>query len=233
MSNVQRLRTVRLYGPMGARFGREFKLAVANPAEAINALAKMIPGFEAYMMGAADHGIRFAVFVGKHNLSEIAELKYPVGNEPIRIAPILTGSKNSGVLSVILGAVLIVVGAAINIISEGALSWLGTPMIYAGVAMIAGGVVQMLAPTPKGTPDDRTENTPNTNFSGPVNTIAQGRPVPLLLGGPLHVGSAVFSAGIVSEDVHVPTGGGTTGSPAGNGGRGGGGSVDFFNQYVV
>ena len=69
-----------------------------------------------------------------------------------------------------------------------------------GVGMVASGIVQMLAPQPKGI---SARNSPNNSvsytFNGPVNTTAQGDPVPLGYGRMI-VGSAVISAGIYSAD---------------------------------
>lgn len=61
------LRTVRLYGQMGAKFGRvhHFALDTAAPSEAIQALISQRPGFREYLMGAKDKGVGFAVFAGK------------------------------------------------------------------------------------------------------------------------------------------------------------------------
>jgi predicted phage tail protein len=58
----------------------------------------------------------------------------------------------------------------------------------------------MLAPQPKtpGTPD-RPENKPSYVFDGPINTAAQGNPVPVCYGR-LIVGSQVISAGMVAEE---------------------------------
>jgi predicted phage tail protein len=44
------------------------------------------------------------------------------------------------------------------------------------------------------------ENKPSFLFDGPVNTIAQGHPVPVGY-GEMYVGSAVISAGIVTEEI--------------------------------
>lgn len=218
MTAPQRLREVRLYGKMGARFGRSFRLAVSSPAEAVQALIAQLPGFEAYLMGAKDNGFGFAVFIGKRNLKE-DELTHPPGDEAIRIAPVVFGSKDGGWLNIIVGAVLIVAGLAVNYFSAGTLAPLGNALIYAGVGMIVGGVVQLLFPPPKlGKPKERPENTPSYSFAGPVNTHAQGHPVPLLLGRMI-VGSAVVSAGIEAKDeVYVPV-------PGQGGGGGGAGQV--------
>jgi predicted phage tail protein len=196
---IPKVSTVRLYGVLRAKFGKEFRLAVASPAEAIRALSLQLPGFQAFLMGAKDRGLTFAVFNGRRNLSE-DQLHDPPGDDAIRIAPVLQGSKRGGTLQTIMGAVLVVVGAAINIISQGSLAMIGTPLINAGIAMVIGGVVQMLSPTQKGLgTQDSPDNRPSYAFNGPVNTQAQGNPVPATYGD-TWTGSAVISGGIFAED---------------------------------
>lgn len=191
---TERLRTIRLYGLLGARFGRKFRLAVSNPAEAVRALCVLLPGFQQYLMGAKAKGMEFAVFVGRQNLSK-EQLHDPPGSDDIRIAPVLVGSKRGGILQTILGIVLIVVGV-----------WTQNyQLAVQGGVMVLGGVAQMLAPQPKGLgAKDSAENTPNYSMNGAVNTQAQGNPVPVAYGGHdtkgMFVGSAVISGGIYAED---------------------------------
>lgn len=40
------LKTIKLYGVLGQKFGHQFKLDVASPREAIRALSAQIDGFE-------------------------------------------------------------------------------------------------------------------------------------------------------------------------------------------
>lgn len=195
---ADRLRTIRLYGLLGARFGRKFRLAVSNPAEAVRALCVLLPGFQQYLMGAKAKGMEFAVFVGHQNLSK-EQLRDPPGGDDIRIAPVLMGAKRAGALQTIVGAVLIVVGAIFSYTP------VGVPLMKLGVAMAAGGIVQMLSPQPTGLgAKDSAENTPNYSMNGAVNTQAQGNPVPVAYGGHdikgMFVGSAVISGGIYAED---------------------------------
>lgn len=195
----ERLRTIRLYGQLGSRFGRSFRLAVNSPAEAVRALCAILPGFERYLHDAKRNGLAFAVFIGKQNLSK-EQLQDPPGNEDIRIAPVLLGSKRGGVLQTILGVVLIVVGIYGNIAG----GW-GQPFINAGVGMVIGGVAQMLGPQPKGLgSQDSVENRPSYSMNGTVNTQAQGNPVPVAYGGHdqkgMLTGSAVISGGIMAEE---------------------------------
>nr|WP_283161597.1 tail assembly protein [Xanthomonas nasturtii] len=199
VSSIPKVRVVRLYGVLRAKFGKEFRLAVASPAEAIRALSVQLPGFPAFLMGAKDRGLTFAVFNGRRNLSQ-DQLHDPPGDDAIRIAPVLQGSKRGGVLQTIMGAALIVVGFAVNIMSGGTLAMIGTPLIGAGVSMVIGGVVQMLSPTQKGLgTQDSPDNRPSYAFNGPVNTQAQGNPVPVAYGD-TWTGSAVISGGIFAED---------------------------------
>jgi predicted phage tail protein len=208
---------VRLYGVLGSKFGRVHHLAVANAAEAVRALSVLVPGFDGFLTRAKDNGMVFAVFYGKRNLTE-DDLLNPHGHENIRIAPIIMGSKNGGWLSVIVGAVLVAAGYIFSPFTGGA----SLVLVPAGYAMIAGGIVQLLTPMPKGrSAKDRPENQPSYTFNGPINTQAQGNPVPVVY-GKMVVGSAVLSAGINSVDqAYVPRS--TPGSGSGGGGGGGAG----------
>jgi predicted phage tail protein len=197
---TDRLRTIRLYGKLGARFGRKFRLAVNSPAEAIHALCVLVPGFQQYLMGAKSKGMEFAVFNGKQNLSR-DQLHDPPGQDDIRIAPVMVGSKRGGILQTILGVVLIVIGVYMNIAAGGS----GMGFVQMGVGMVIGGVTQMLAPQPKGLgAKDSPDNAPSYSMNGTVNTQAQGNPVPVAYGGHdkkgMFIGSAVISGGILAED---------------------------------
>ncbi|MTI92158.1 MAG: tail assembly protein [Pseudomonas stutzeri] len=181
-----KLKTIRLYGKLGAKFGRVHRLAVANAAEAVRALSVMLPGFESHMSNAPGG---YAVFYGRENISQ-ERLGHPAGKDDIRIAPIPAGAKQGGLFQVIVGIVLIVAGAVT-----------GQPaLMMAGAAMAIGGAVMMLSPQPSAAESaDSANNRSSYAFNGPVNTEAQGNPVPLLY-GELIVGSAVISGGVYVED---------------------------------
>ena len=221
-----KVKTVRLYGKLGQMFGREFKLAVSSPAEAVRALAVQLPGFEAHFMNAHKKGVGFAVFAGDHNLAK-EELTHPFAEDEIKIAPVLMGSKQGGWLNIVVGVVLIAVSLIPGVAAFSMPLAIG--LMGAGISMALGGVIQLLSPGPKGIGgEDREENRANYNFNGPVNTSAQGNPVPVLYGRMI-VGSAVISAGIIAEDdaVYVPSGSGHHG-----GGGSGGGSPPWHLDWV-
>ena len=197
---MARLTTIRLYGTLGARFGRVHKLAVQTSAEAVKALCINLDGLESYLMNAKKNGMTFAVFRGKRNIG-VDDFKDLSGDSDIRIAPVMEGAKKAGLFQTILGAVLVVAGIVVTGMSFGSAGVVGAGMISAGIGMMAGGVFQMLSPQPKGLQGrDDPDNKPSYAFGGSVNTRAMGNPVALLY-GEREIGGAIISAGIISEDI--------------------------------
>ncbi|MBO1859341.1 tail assembly protein [Burkholderia cenocepacia] len=104
-------RIVRLYGRLGAMFGREHRFVIRSTRDALKALCAMVPGFERELMTSRDRGIEYAVFVGRRNISE-DDIPAPVGDEVVRIAPIIRGSKRGGLFQTIAGVALAAVGVS-------------------------------------------------------------------------------------------------------------------------
>ena len=193
----EKLREVRLYGRLGAQFGRIHMLAVSSAAEAIRALCVLVPGFERALADSDAHGVRYACFLGKRNIGE-DDLHKLVGGDAIRIAPVIAGAKRAGLFQTILGAAILVVSALTYNAYGATAGW--AMMTGMGVSMALGGVTQLLSPQQSGlSAQDSPENGASYNFNGAVNTSAQGNPVPVLYGRMI-CGSAVISAGIFAED---------------------------------
>lgn len=189
------LREIRLYGVLGKRFGRVHRLAVDSAAEAIRALCVVVDGFEAHLARYSQPG--YHVFSGRQNLSE-DDLGKPTGREVIRVVPAVVGAKRKGLGQTILGAVLVVAGLVLTPYDP----ILGPAMVQSGVAMMIGGVVQMLSPQRKANDGDKAQNTPSYSFNGAANTDAEGGCVPVLY-GELLVGSVVISGGIRTQDIAI------------------------------
>lgn len=97
----------------------------------------------------------------------------PVGDDDIRIAPVIMGSKNGGVLNIILGAVIIAASLVLDYFTQGAFgAATNYSTYYMGASMIIGGVVQLLTPVPHGTKNKSVDNEPSYSFNGAVNTQA-------------------------------------------------------------
>ncbi|KMJ43679.1 phage tail assembly protein [Xenorhabdus khoisanae] len=197
------MRTVRFHGPLISRFGKEFKYKARDARHAINAMRNLLPGFEKYMSEAHKKGLTFSIFVGGRNISQ-DELEMTKGTEDIHILPVIIGSKRAGLFQTILGVALIAIamfvpGGQVGVGVFGA-GGLAGGMAMAGASLALGGVAQMLSPQMPGLRmRESPENKPSYAFGGPVNTTAQGNPVPVLY-GTREIGGAIISAGIYTED---------------------------------
>lgn len=169
------------------QFGKSHKFVANKPKDALRALCLQIPAFKRALAIAESKGITFAVYNGKHNVKNVEELGMGV-KSVLKIIPVYMGSKRAGLIQTIVGAALIVA------------SFFGAPTLPAGVALLFGGVVQLLTPQTKGLKVGEDDgNKASYAFGGPVNTTAQGNPIGVLY-GKREVGGAIISAGIVAED---------------------------------
>lgn len=204
------MKTIYLLGELGKKFGRKHRLDVKTPAEAVRAFVANFPDFERHMIESGERGVGYQVLAGATPIGNYDDIHNPTGaNESIRFIPTLTGAGGNGITSVLLGVALI---AASFIPGLNVAVWAGASATFAsvafgiGVSLALGGLAQMLTPTPKAssinTNSGTTENLPSYAFNGPVNVTAQGNPVPIGYGRMI-VGSAVISAGIVTEEIPV------------------------------
>ncbi|WP_454838192.1 tail assembly protein [Pseudomonas mohnii] len=192
-----------LSGSLAKAFGREhFRLLeTGTTAEAFSALKHTIPGFEDFIRDSARQGLRYAIFRNREN---VGEREFALsGTTEIRIVPVLAGSKNGGLFQAVAGVVLIVAGAFISGLSFGGAAPIGGLMVKVGIAMVIGGVIQMLTPVPKAPSQQEqasTENKPSYLFNGSFNSTQQGLPVPVVYGKML-VGSSVVGIGTWAEAI--------------------------------
>lgn len=198
---METLKTIRLYGPLGASFGRSHRLAVSNASEAMSALCTVIEGFADYMRDAESNGLTFAAFIGRDNVAFHDMARQIPDGVDLRIAPIIIGSKKAGLFQTIMGAVMVVAGVVANFIPGGQAA--SPYLIAGGVSMMAGGVLQMLSPQNMGmSMREDSANSPSYAFGQAVNTTAQGNIVGLLY-GEREIGGAIISAGIISNEVRT------------------------------
>lgn len=191
------LKTIKLYGVLAKRFGKEFRLDVENTREAMRALSVQVPGFEHFMLHAHEQGLEFAVFQDKQNISE-TELDMSTSAKVIKVVPKVKGA--GGAVQTILGAVLVVVGVLVAVGTLGGGAALGAGLIGAGAGMMVGGIAMMLMPKIDNQDQNQDGNKANKGFGGAVTTIAQGNPVPVLY-GQREVGGFIASAGQYPEDL--------------------------------
>lgn len=187
--------TVYLYGHLGRRFGWRWRLDVSSPAEAVRAISANRPEFQSYMIRHSRPG--FQVCIGPDPIRDESGLHHPTGRQAIKIVPVVAGAEKSPFIGIILGVVIIAAAVVASPLSFGLLSS-STALLVGGIgaSLAIGGISQLIAGTPAAPgPVEKPENLPSNVFNGPVNTTAQGHPVPIGYGR-LRIGSAVISAGI-------------------------------------
>ncbi|MDH0655952.1 tail assembly protein [Acinetobacter johnsonii] len=194
------LKTIKLYGILAKRFGKEFRLDVENTREAMRALSVQIQGFEHFMLHAHEQGLEFAVFQDEQNIGE-TELDMNTSAKVIKVVPKVKGAGgDGGIIQTVLGAVLVVVGVLVTIGTLGGGAPLGAALIGAGIGMMVGGIAMMLMPKIDNQDQNQDGNKANKGFGSAVTTVAQGNPVPVLY-GQREVGGFIASAGQYPEDL--------------------------------
>lgn len=180
---------VEMGGPLGRRFPgqREYLLDSGSAHEVFRALRATIDGFVDEVKRLDALGMRFAIYRNGKNVGE-SELDRG-GVRRLRIVPVISGSKRAGLLQTIIGAILIIAGPFTGGLTYGP-----------GIALVAGGVIQMLSPQAKGLSQSAApENRPSYAFGSANNTTASGNPVPICI-GERRWGGAIISASIYAED---------------------------------
>lgn len=193
---MSKYKIIRFHGVLRERFGKEWRLQVSSVKEAMRLLSVQINGLEHFMLNAHHKGLRFAVFTDKRKTISEQEVDMDTGAELIRIVPIVEGAGgNSGILQLVVGAVLIVAG----VFTGGTTSVYGMALIGAGAGMAMGGIAQMLMPKVATTESNSDGNRSNYGFGSAVTTVAQGNPVPILY-GEFEIGGFVLNGGQYPED---------------------------------
>lgn len=184
------MRTVKLYGRLRAKFGKLHRFEIKSPIEAIRALGANFKEFRAEF--AKGH---YAIVIQDDFALDMDQLAIE-GTGAIKIIPVMQGA-NNGWTKVLAGAAVIAIAYGLSLTGWGAVF---SPSLYGmGASLVLGGISQLLARPPSlSALGDRPENQPSLSFNGPVNTYAQGQPVPIGY-GELMIGSNVISASVVAS----------------------------------
>ncbi|KEJ91680.1 tail assembly protein [Synergistes jonesii] len=196
------LRKVCLHGYLAEKFGEVFELDVQTPAEAVRALSVQLKGFASSVRGG-----EFFVLRDKEKLEEVELLMTMGGASELHIVPVANGSKNNGVLKVVLGVVLIGVSFAVAGWSMAGMSNVvfgsvtAGHMLAMGAGMLLNGLGQLLSPTPTIDSNESPDSRPSYLFSGAQNLEEEGNVIPLVYGAPW-AGSLVASCGFDTQEVN-------------------------------
>jgi len=143
--------TIRLLGEAGRRFGRQFKLAVKTPAEAVRALCAQIPGLREYFLQSGENGIAWRAITEHPEGLDEEQLLWPLSKRFV-LAPIPVGK--GGVGKIIAGVAIVafaIVTAGAGLFGLGLGFGAGTAISIGavGASLIFGGIADLLTPTPK------------------------------------------------------------------------------------
>jgi len=138
----------------------------------------------------------WCVTIGKPDKTKsnamVEEQKHqPLGeNAEVHFFPVVKGRNR--VVRIIVGIVLLVAAY---------FGYGNSYTIQLGIALILGGVIEMLAKKPSLPNQASSDSNPNYFFNGGANTTTQGGPVPLVYGRVQRAGSVVISQGITVGSV--------------------------------
>ena len=183
---MNELKTIKLYGHLGKKFGKSFQLAVSTPAEAVRALSINLKGFKNYLKQYNFHVFLDKMDIGGEELGSITTVNI------IKIVPVTLGS--GGIFKVIIGVAMMIYAPTTSS------AWFSM-----GASMVLSGASEILFAPPRNKGGAQTEkpgSTPSYVFNGPVNTTGSGNPVSLCY-GKVRVGSQVISAGLTSREIPI------------------------------
>lgn len=209
------LRKVRLYGQLAKFVGRTVLEAdLGTTAEVVRMLIANFPALEEHM--ADQH---YKVLVGGRALT-LDELHFPVGQEEIKIVPVIVGAGggNAG-LTILAGVALVALsfvsfggtafagaGGAFGIFGGTGAAFGSSALFFIGAGLVLTGISQAISPVPTIPQGPDTVQDPRKSqsysFSGIQNTSRGGTPVPIVYGKTL-TGSVVISAGIDTVQVRT------------------------------
>lgn len=166
------MKKIHLLGYLNKFHPRPIEVEAESVSEALTAL-KHIKGIDTETM--AKRVVRVRGFESQDALNAKTDVK------DIYVVPTMRGAGGKGgFFQIIVGVILVVVGAMTSWVGGGAL-------IASGISMIAGGILAMLAPTPKISSND-TDGRSSLFIPATQNTVKIGTRKPILYGRIKHFG---------------------------------------------
>jgi predicted phage tail protein len=209
------MRKVHLLGTLKEKFGEEWEAECETIAEIFQLIDCQTNGFKHYMIQCAENGINFSIRYGKDFIEYPEELKMNLPEHDIYITDVPAGASATAKIIAAVAIIALlwwnpmgwVTAAGVGGFS-GAMSATAGQIAFAIALNLAiSGINELLMPTP----DKGAEG--GYFFNGPVNTIKQGQPVPLLYGRMIIGGapiSVTYTKRVISSSGYVYNGASTT-----------------------
>lgn len=185
-----------LHGHLRDRIGKEYVMTEALTAyEALKSLSNNYPQLKAPL----DIG-RWRVKIKDYETRE--SLYVPLYTDELHVYPIFRTAKDGNVFQTVVGAVLVVTGAALMYFGQG---W-GVYLVETGIALMTSGIIGMLMPQPK-IDNDNSSLEASRYLGTPKNTTKVGTRIQIGY-GLYKVGGHYISFDINASDIIVKRKGG-------------------------
>ena len=233
------MQLVMLAGELGEKYGTHHEYYnLRTPADAIKLLCVNFPQLQRDLMISHHNGVGYKLIQAGAAMG-YDELHLPFGSKPMVLVPVIAGSggDDNSFVPVLLGAALVATavitggtslafGVGGFSLASGVTATTGLGLSVAagniGVALILGGVANMLSPQPE-MPKLSGRRMETTNFNGPgaqgitrgsdgvqsyayrgaTNTVGAGVTIPVVYGRAL-VGGHLLSVNVVATDTSDP-----------------------------
>jgi predicted phage tail protein len=199
------LRTVRLSGELGRKFGRYHRFDVKSPAEAVRALCANFKDFAEFVAASTDRGIGYRVLADR-TPRRLDEIHDHTPADTITICPVLTAAASGKGIGMIAAGIALVAasfflpGAGVlagAVLSQISLSGIAFSL---GASLLLGGITSVLSKPPSLSEAKTVENKPSYHFNGPIVTSGQGDAVPVGYGRAI-VGGIIIAGEQVAEEL--------------------------------
>ncbi len=204
------LTNITLHGALGEEVGHNWKLAVNSVGEAIRGIQTNSKKLYKALLENDKKNIKYRVLINKKDFF-VEEGKDPNTKEgvmsselvmnfkkldSIDIVPVIEGAEKKGILSIVIGIMLIAVGVYLP--GPVAMGQMSGALVMAGVGLVMSGISMLLTPKPEFGDFREIEGSgarASYMFGGPENTVREGGPV--FVGyGRLLVGSHVIQTSV-------------------------------------
>ena len=194
------LTNIILDGELGKKFGREHRLNIKSPSQALRLIDANVGGLMLWIKNNAEKFAIYKVICEYHDgrkeaLSDETFLAKRGKLKSIRFVPLVMGAgggKAGGIVQIVVGVVMLVA------------AYFFPPaapyLVSAGLGLIMGGVSSLLAPKPNTDSSDEADKNDSYYFSGAENPTDQGQPVPIIYGR-VRTGAQAISAGLTVDQL--------------------------------
>lgn len=194
------LTNIILDGEMGKKFGREHRLNIKSPSQALRLINANVGGLTEWIKGNAEKFSIYKVICEYHDGTReaLSDQTYHARRgriKSIRFTPLVMGAgggKGGGFLQIVVGVAMLVIAYVFPPTAAF--------LVPAGMGLIMGGVSALLAPKPKTDTSSEQEKVESHYFSGAENPTDQGQPVPIIYGR-VRTGAQAISAGMTIDQI--------------------------------